>query len=331
MKELEPGWRLKQSHFAIIAVAALFATIAIIVLVLSASRAEPASQFSITVAIIALIGTLWTGAITFVGLMLKESVDRRSALLQAESEKRLRMETALKAVELISRAEVEGAPIQESREAAIMVISSLNQNRLALGLGEQFWRTSKISTEAFVEIVNQCLNTDIDDLKSQCCNALMKNHQKLAGDPATIRFPFTYCWNWDGNLSITAKYDLLIALTRAMLDKPRDYWNIKVINGIAYCLYKMFVNDPDPRFNAAAAVLAINLCDVRQPSPEYKIMPLDRQSISYGEISAAAAEVIKSFDNLNHKLSTEVCDLSFQIQNWEDQRLGETTESLVGS
>src|SRR5687768_3966357 len=86
---------------------ALLLTILLIAALIFYSRgAPPASQFPITVAIIALVGTLWTGAITLMGLLLKDSVDRRNALLQAESEKRLRMETALKAVELMSKAEI---------------------------------------------------------------------------------------------------------------------------------------------------------------------------------------------------------------------------------
>jgi hypothetical protein len=314
---MKPAKQLNTGHMLAFAGAALLLVLAIIWQLIAFAREQPdASQFPIIVGVIALVGTVLTGAVTFAGLLLKDSVDRRSALQQAESEKRLRMETALKAVELISRAEVDGAPIQESREAAIMVISSLDQDRLALGLAEQFWNRDKISTAAFVDVVEQCLNTDNEDLKDQCCKALYRNYNKLITDSNAFEFPYSFCYNWNGKLSFPAKHDLAITLVKIVISKAKKSWNIGSINAIIYILYKMFVNDPDPRFRYITATFAKNLCDAAQPSPDYCMLPADMPELAYNDVRRRANAVIDGMGAPQVNLSQEAGELSAQIGKW---------------
>jgi len=63
---------------------------------------ESNADAKIIAATISLFGVLATGSITVLGLMLKHSFDCSSLALQKDAEARFRMDTALKAVELMN-------------------------------------------------------------------------------------------------------------------------------------------------------------------------------------------------------------------------------------
>lgn len=282
----------------------------------SAQSAPAQSQNALTVAIIGLIGTLFTGAITFAGVVLKDAVDRRSAMLQADAENRLRMETALKAIELITKGDAEGAPAQESREAAVMVISSLDQHDLALALAEKFLSNGKISPQSFVQVASQCLDQRDDSLDLRAGAALLRHHEKLAVGPENLEFPLNYCFKWHGQSPFNAKHDMLEALIRVLLSKPSEYWDINIVNGVIYTLYVVFTSDTDLRIKVAAAALAADLCDACEPFPGYGIMPLDRHSLTYGEIRTQARHIMSAHDG-DRCLSREVHRLIRRISEWK--------------
>ena len=309
---------LNSKKIMIGAAIALLLTISLIVALIFYSRDAPAtSQFSITAAIIALVGTLWTGAITLAGLLLKDSVDRRNALFQEESEKRLRMETALKAVELMSTAEVEGVPVRESREAAILVISSLNQLRLALSMADQFLTRDKVSPEALVGVVEQCLDSDDTVLKGEAAYALRLNAGRLVVGPTLLSFPGRHMIAWTGTLPYGVKESLLLALLTAVLSKDHKFWHDNVLNWALYALYKIFTVEKERRFKYVAAVFANELCDLMERQPGEGMMPGDRHFLSYDQIRQEAIAVMKPFGPEEGNIGADDYELLVKIRDWK--------------
>lgn len=322
----------RMPHILVFAGVALLATLVIIwQLIVYAQAAPLASQFPIMVAVIALIGTLWTGAITFAGFLLKDSIDRRNivlqtesdqrqAILQAESEKRLRMEAAIKAIELMSGADGSGVSAQESREGAIFVIASLNQHRLALTFAEQFWGSGKISTSGMVQIVDQCLNADDDHLKEDAAAALRRGSSKLAVAPDCLEFPDSTSNNWNPQLPSSAKSELLEALIGGLLSKEFSFWKPNVRNQVLYYLYKMFTADTEPRFKFACAMCAKALCDVMGRAPGASFMPPDRHEIQFEEISGSAALLMTEMGGPEGNITIDDYEMAARITNWKTQK-----------
>ncbi|HEX8193104.1 MAG TPA: hypothetical protein VF552_09405 [Allosphingosinicella sp.] len=311
------GGKLQTKHLAIATGAAFVLTLLFIGMFAILSRgAPPASQTAIVVAMVALVGTLWTGAVTLTGIFLKDAVDRRTALYQAESERRLRMETALKAVELMSKAEAEGAPLQESREAAILVVASLNHLRLALTLARQFWQRGKISSAGFVHLVDECLESADAALQTEATYSLRMNAAKLVAGPNHFDFPERQMLQWTGTLPRAAKENFLLALVGALVSQDRSYWERGIVNWVLYALYKVMLAEPELRFRCFAALVSRELCELLKSHPGDGIFPPDRDLLTYEEIRKAAEDVLGSIESFDNVVGTQDHALYRKLTAW---------------
>jgi|GEM_PF-7062037 len=306
---------LQTKHLVAATGAGFVLTLIFIAVIALYSRDAPAAnQTPVVVAIVALVGTLWTGSVTLAGIFLKDAVDRRNALFQAESERRLRMETALKAVEIMSKAEAEGVPVQESREAAILVVASLNHLRLALTLGQQFWQRGKISSAAFVQLVDQCLDSGTPELQAEATYTLRMNATRLIASSDHIDFP--QMLDWSGDLPRAAKENILLALLNAVASRDRSSWGTGLLNWVLYALYKVTLSEPESRFRAFAALVTVELCDVLEQQPGDGILPPDRAPLTYSEARGTAVQALEALGSLDNVIGTVDYELLEKFRAW---------------
>jgi hypothetical protein len=73
-----------------------------------------ATNGQIVAAALALVGVLVTASLTFVGVLLKHSIDTRTLEQARATEWRLRLETAIQAVELLTEDGKAGAPTRQA-------------------------------------------------------------------------------------------------------------------------------------------------------------------------------------------------------------------------
>lgn len=310
--------RPKTWQLLVIVVGALLLTSVVLWLLVDYSRSAPVEkQFPITIAILGLIGTLWTGAITFVGLLLKDSLDRRNLMLQTESEKRLRMEAALKAIEVMSGKETEGVSMQESREAAILLISSLDQLHLALTMAEQLLSRDKISPGSLARVAELCLSSDDVDLQCTAAYTLRMSALKLVESKDELAFPWRHVHGWTGNLPPIAKENLLLALATSLLSKEFTYWNYSILTDTLYAFYKIFLNESERRYKCVGAVFAKDLSILLERKyPGYGMMPADRDVLAFQEIRQVAEEALRPFGAAEDNIGSEDLDLLHKMQKW---------------
>lgn len=91
----------------------------------------------VVVAVLALFGSLFATTVTLIGLMLKRSFDARTLILQTEAEERLKLDTAIKAVELFKSAAGAASPSESA--GALFALVRLGQFHFALALLEELW------------------------------------------------------------------------------------------------------------------------------------------------------------------------------------------------
>lgn len=131
-----------------------------------------ASDAKVVAGLLTLLGGLIASAFTLVGLLLKHSIDRYTASLAAEAElsrrleaqeteRRLRLETSIKAVELLTTPDGKPAP-PERQAGALIVLGSkpLEQLELAVALLRENWASGHISPSAGVWVIDRALKQD---------------------------------------------------------------------------------------------------------------------------------------------------------------------------
>jgi hypothetical protein len=132
-----------------------------------------------TAAGLAFAGTLLTGAVSFVGLILKQATDARTADEAANAEDRLRLEAAMQAAQLLSTADAKRAD-QATTAGAILALARLGQSELAAALLSELWEQERISDGAGVLIVNEALRSGTDQAKADASYTLYMHCGKLA-------------------------------------------------------------------------------------------------------------------------------------------------------
>lgn len=293
---------------------------------------------SVATAVLALFGALFTASVTAVGLLLKDSLDRRAAILQREAELRLKAETSLKAIELMTAKGLSHEAASERREAAIVALGSLGYHTSILILCERYWKEGGISSDLLMHVFDDCLKSNDERLQIRAASLLVENAEKLPEDPDELAFPPSLYLAWHRGIHSSAKFSVLNALAKAMMSKDFDYWQDSTRNQFLYSFFKMFTIDDEDRFRLSAALYALRLCERQVESgsclEDETFAPPDRAGISYREIKEAALttlgyEVMQLFpadEELREKLAARVTVSVFaqgcKIAKWDEGSIG---------
>jgi hypothetical protein len=280
---------------------------------------------SVIVAAIGFLGILFTAAVTLMGLLLKDSVDHRAALLQREAELRLKAETSLKAIEMMTAKGLTTALAAERREGAIIALSSLGYFSLILLLCKRYWKDDGLSPDLVMAVVDECLKSNDYNLQTRAVDLIQDNPERLPLNDREFAFPSSLLFAWRKNIPYDVKINLLDTLMKAMLSKPFAYWHTSAKNGFLYTLYKMFTVDEEPRFRVAAAVHALKLVDHLKDEPAF--LPADRDIIEYSEIRDAALAALgfaataapteeAILERIAGRVSGDAWDLALKIEAW---------------
>jgi hypothetical protein len=218
---------------------------------------------------IALVGTFFTAVIGFVGVILKHSIDLRSMSqqaaaqvrsleLQQNAEDRLRLETAVKAVELFGTATA--AQSQPQTAGALFALAQLGQHEFALGLLESLWPAGRVDSPSAVWVLNQCLLSSDQHAQNHAAELLSANAGRLYAD-GTYHWPAELQARWDTRFSWLARADLLTARARLLLAAPKAEWNSdRLLDHAAYL--SLALVDPDPIVVTGAVSILKNLLPV---------------------------------------------------------------------
>ena len=186
------------------------------------------SDAQIYAAVLGLIGGLIATSLTFVGVLLKHSIDLRTVGQAKETEDRLRLETAISAVQLLTEG---GKPSVPSRQAgAVFVLASLNQLDFALALLGEIWHRREISPGAAAWVVNRALVHGNEEIQIAAASHLKNNAEHLAESDMCWEFPACLDLKWTNDLPQLARMQALGALIQALAAKLPNRWTGGCIN-----------------------------------------------------------------------------------------------------
>ena len=194
---------------------------------------DPSSK--IVVGALALVGSFMGAAVSVVGILLKHSIDqqtesrlkselRRTAVLEREAEQRLKLEAAIRALELFCTSSGSPSPVIQ-RDGALFTLASLDQHELTLALTADMLRKGELAAGTASSLLNQALLRGNNSIQIQAITVLDDNATKLltaqgVDIPACLE-------NWDSRLSDYVREWAPIVLGKMMIARPAHEWSDK--------------------------------------------------------------------------------------------------------
>lgn len=248
-----------------------------------------ASNAQVIAAALALVGVLVTASLTFAGVLLKHSIDRRTVQQAAETEGRLRLETSISAVQLLTE---EGKPATQTRQAgALFVLVNLNQLDFAYALLGQMWANRDISPGAAVWVVNRLLLSGDPSLQHQAATIVDRNAETLAG-ATDWEFPNCVELNWTNNLPSPARETLLSAFVKMMLAKSRVDWWDQALNAFVVQLDVVRRTENEDHIRGGAILCLDALLDVLDHFPAGTVLFAPDGALDVDALSSELATLV---------------------------------------
>lgn len=189
---------------------------------------QKVSDAKVFAAVLALVGGLFATSLTFAAALLKHSVDVRNLAHEREAEARLRLETSIRAVQLLTD---EGQKATPTRQAgALFVLSSLDQLDFSLALLTEIWPDGDISPTAAIWVIDRALGSDDERIQVEAATLLAKNAARLTSGVRCFEWPACITRNWSNDMHISARERLLEALIKLMASQSADEWEDVCVN-----------------------------------------------------------------------------------------------------
>jgi hypothetical protein len=197
---------------------------------LTFTGSDPSSK--IVAAAIALVGEFIGSIVTILGLLMKHSIDihaeqrltletDRNAILQREAESRLKLEAAIRAIQLLATNSGKASPSIQCAGALYSLIS-LGQNELSLSLVFNLLSRKEIEADTAGDLINQVLHSCNQETQNQAINGIVDYVDSFI-TPIGIALP-QIIMNGTSTFSTYAREWIPIVLGRTMAGRPLSEW-----------------------------------------------------------------------------------------------------------
>jgi hypothetical protein len=253
-------------------------------------------------AVLGLLGGFFASSITFIGLLIKHSIDERNAQLAEEvesrrqtefdrtqqlaneaerrlqlesdrntqraeeAEKRLKLDSSIRAVDLLSTPE--GKPAAATEQAgALFALAHLGQLDLALTLLKEIWGKGHISTDAATVLIDQGLTHKSEQFQWLAASTLAAHAELLGDKTGDLTLPNCIDNDWPKSMSMFASSAVLDALLTVMASRPKSRWQPKLLLALLVTFDSMRRNDRDAHVQAAAISTIVVLLEALALGP----------------------------------------------------------------
>lgn len=281
-----------------------------------------ATNGQVLAAAFALIGSLVAASFTFIGVLLKYSIDARTVQQADETEKRLRLETCIRAVELLTE---DGKPATQNRQSgALFVLVNLDQLDFAYALLGQMWASGDVSDGAAAWVLNQILLRGGSYLQISAASLLLTNAEKLVEHDDDLQFPDCAYIAWDDELPNNARENLLSALLEAVLSKPFGTWSEGSLFSFIIHLELVRRKDREAYMRNGATLCLAALIDVCKFDEGETILGLDGE-IDLDKLRSELADTIASMPP--RQLVQAHITLANRLRDWRTTDTAGNTET----
>ena len=268
-------------------------------------------------AALVLIGTVITASVTFIGLVIKTSLDLRTAniaameahrthLLALESERRNRVDTVIRAVGLLGAGGKDATPHQIS--GALLALQSLGEHDLAVALAAHLWPHDLVSRRAVGRVITEAFRKGSPETQYLVAALMLENAGKLPGKNRFFMWPLSDM-SWPGEALPVCRIALVIAAQRAFIAELRVSRMTRVPGSAAVLSAALTDGDAQVRNLAGAA-----LRPFVETMPEDEWIHTGTKAVTVKEMKALTATVGAPDSTLANK----VADLVSKLVKGED-------------
>jgi hypothetical protein len=211
------------------------------------------SDAQVVAAVLSLTGALVAASLTFVGVLLKHSLDTRNLRLAEETEARLKLETSISAVQLLTLEDGKEAP-PPRQAGSLFVLASLGQLEFALALLDEIWPRGGISVHAANWVVDRALASQDPKLQMVGAQMLVANAGAISETPDDFELPQSTNLDWPTSAHYFTRGYLLEAILRAATSRHLDEWTPGILNFLVVQLNQVRKLDPHPEYQGGAAL-----------------------------------------------------------------------------
>lgn len=241
----------------------------------------------IVAASISLVGGLIGSIITFVGVILKHSIDQRSIALQEESEmrekiesardnrlkkeaeRRLMTEASIQAIGLLSTSSGTEVTLAQ-RAGVILTLGDLEKMSLALSLTDQMLQDSTLDTEGFIPtavwLFNKGLTFDKDpDIRLESSIQTDKHVAKMLLKNGEGVFPAILLKNEILSLDLNVRINAVYALIDLLMLRPFADWDPGAFFTVLDSIHYVWKNDPNEYIRLIAGIALLSFIKAYKP------------------------------------------------------------------
>jgi hypothetical protein len=252
------------------------------------------SNAQVVAATLALGGGLVATSLTFIGVLLKHSIDERTLRQTENTEGRLRLETSIRAVELLTE---NGKPATATRQAgALFVLASLNQLDFALALLREIWPKREISPDAALWVVDRALLSGDEMLQVQASQLLYSNANSLS-TAGGYEFPDSVNQKWTNDIPSYARSFVLNAYMEMLLSRPCDDWDLKELTSVVVQFDEIRKVDASSRLRYSAILCLDALLNSRRFGNVSMIIFGLRGEIDIDELRSEVGVLLSEMDD----------------------------------
>jgi hypothetical protein len=265
---------------------------------------------NVLVAVLTLVGTLFGATVTLIGLMLKRSLDARTLVLKTEAEERLKLDTAIKAVELFKSASGSTSPAESA--GALFALTRLGQLHFALRLLEQLWPKGLVESPSAIWVINTCFQSRDSGIAEIAAGILRSNSGRLSNGRGGKWWPPDYELDWPSDMPFLARQQMLSARIEALLSARFDYWRRGELNADIVALSRCFREDPSPIIKRSGAAYLAILLQTYDPR-EGQVLQLPAGGLAIEEVRA---EIERAYGSVFFAASEQDRELEDRLRAW---------------
>ncbi|MDV9172314.1 hypothetical protein R6V09_19680 [Streptomyces sp. W16] len=264
-------------------------------------------------AILTFVGVLVTASVSLIGLMLNRQTERRLTQEQADQQRQLKLDAAMRAGQLISPTE-SGTVHPAAMASGLLALTKLDYADLAVALLVDLWPEGgedgqkRISDETAILVIDAALRST--SLNAQLVAAeLLCRHATGLSVCQSLHWPSAVDGSWNPNFKPKTKLLIVEALVRmATASEPNE----GALRSVAVRLYGIWRDDPEVRVRGCIGklikVVFDRLCQFRDQELVH-----GSQMVTLADLERAAESAAENPDSYLNDLSDNLAD---HLKEW---------------
>jgi hypothetical protein len=184
--------------------------------------------------------------------------------LNIEGEKRLQLEAAIQAVQLLSTSSGEDVPVTQ-RAGVIFALAHLDLLDLALTLLNQMLSNNRIDAETAAWLFDKSIRSNNTAIQTNGSVLLNHHAEKLLGEKGSAAFPESWIHRWDTELPLNVRENICSALLKLIASRYYKDWNNGVLNALIATLVLIWRTEPETRINNGVAICLDSILKIYHP------------------------------------------------------------------